>query len=87
MELGGCHPPKSVGEDTRTEQYLHDICLCDRGTGEVFYADLGFIYLELVNFTKEESDLQDDLESWLFVLKNTCRQAGEQVGQDSNISA
>lgn len=56
-----------------TEQYLHDVCLCDRDTGKVFYDHLEFFYIELVNFVKEESELQTDLESWLFVLKNMSR--------------
>lgn len=34
---------------------------------------LEFFYIELVNFVKEESELQTDLESWLFVLKNMSR--------------
>lgn len=54
-------------------RYLHDICLCNRENGKVFYEDLGFIYLELVNFVKEESELETDLEGWLFVLKNMSR--------------
>ncbi|WP_028295224.1 Rpn family recombination-promoting nuclease/putative transposase [Olivibacter sitiensis] len=53
--------------------YLHDICLCNRDTGKVFYDDLGFIYLELVNFVKEESELGSYLDGWLFVLKNMGR--------------
>ncbi|WP_286778687.1 MULTISPECIES: Rpn family recombination-promoting nuclease/putative transposase [Sphingobacterium] len=53
-----------------SKEFLHDICLCNRDTGKVFYPDLGFIYLELINFTKEESNLQNDLEGWLYVLKN-----------------
>lgn len=60
------------GEE-RGSGFLHDICLCNRETGEIFYSDYGFIYLELVNFTKEESELQNDLESWLFVLKNMSK--------------
>lgn len=54
------------GDENR---YVHDICLCNRDTGEVFYDDLGFIYLELVNFVKEESDL----DGWLYVLKNMSK--------------
>jgi len=57
----------------RTNQYLHDICLCDRDTGKVFYDHLEFLYIELINFTKEESALQSDLDGWLFVLKNMSR--------------
>ena len=56
--------------DDRNRQYLHDICLCNRDTGEVFYDNLGFIYLELCNFAKAESELETDLDGWLYVLKN-----------------
>lgn len=50
--------------------FLHDICLCNRDTGKIFYEDLGFIYLELINFVKAEADLESDLDRWLYVLKN-----------------
>jgi len=56
--------------DSNDGRYLHDICLCNRDTGRVFYDDLGFIYLELCNFVKEESELETDLDGWLYVLKN-----------------
>lgn len=38
--------------------FLHDICLCNRDTGKIFYEDLGFIYLELINFVKVEADCE-----------------------------
>jgi hypothetical protein len=60
-------------DSERTTQYLHNICLCDRDTGKVFYNHLEFFYIELINFTKEESELQSDLEGWLFVLKNMSK--------------
>lgn len=60
----------SMPDGERSEQYLHDICLCDRDTGKVFYEYLEFFYIELVNFVKEEAELQSDLDGWLFVLKN-----------------
>lgn len=56
--------------DGDSNVFLHDIRLCNSDTGKVFYKDLGFIYLELINFTKKESDSQNDLEGWLLVLKN-----------------
>ena len=59
--------------DTPKERYLHDICLCDREYGEVFYEGLGFIYIELPNFVKSETDLGTDLDRWLFVLKNMSK--------------
>ncbi|WP_439257805.1 Rpn family recombination-promoting nuclease/putative transposase [Lonepinella sp. BR2271] len=57
----------------QTEQYLHDIALCDRNTGTVFYEDLGFTYIELLNFNKTETELQGDLDKWLFVLRNISK--------------
>jgi predicted transposase/invertase (TIGR01784 family) len=53
--------------------YLHDICLCNRDSGEVFYEHLGFIYVELINFTKGEQELAVDLDRWLHVLKNMSK--------------
>ncbi len=59
--------------DSSGERYLHDICLCNRENGEVFYEGLGFIYLELLNFAKNEAELETDLERWLYVLKNMAK--------------
>ncbi|MBD1426718.1 Rpn family recombination-promoting nuclease/putative transposase [Sphingobacterium arenae] len=53
--------------------YLHDICLCNRDSREVFYEHLGFIYIELINFTKGEQELAVDLDRWLHVLKNMSK--------------
>ena len=53
--------------------YLHDICLCNRDTGEIFYDKLGYTYIELVKFVKEEHELVTDLEKWLYILKNISR--------------
>ncbi len=57
----------------QSEQFIHPIWLCDRTDGQVFYEDLGFIYVELANFTKEESELRNELDNWLFVLKNMAK--------------
>ena len=50
--------------------FLHDICLCYRDHGKIFYEDLGFIYVELVNFVRAEAELDNDLDRWLYILKN-----------------
>jgi predicted transposase/invertase (TIGR01784 family) len=55
------------------KEYLHDICLCNRETGEIFYDKLGYIYLELNKFVKEGTELATDLDKWLYVLKNMSR--------------
>ena len=54
-------------------RYLHDICLCNRETGEVFYEELGYFYLELVNFVKGEGELATELDKWLYVLNNMSK--------------
>jgi predicted transposase/invertase (TIGR01784 family) len=59
--------------DSTNDQYLHDICLCNRDNGEIFYEGLGFIYLELLNFVKTETELETDLDRWLYVLKNMAK--------------
>jgi predicted transposase/invertase (TIGR01784 family) len=53
--------------------YLHDICLCNRDTGEIFYDKLGYTYIELSKFVKKDTDLVTDLDKWLYVLKNMSR--------------
>src|SRR5690606_24406979 len=45
------------GSDGR---HLHHICLCDRDTGDTFYEALGFFYLELFNFAKQEAELRSE---------------------------
>ena len=53
--------------------FLHDVCLCKRESGKIFYEHLGFIYIELTKFVKEEAELASDLDRWLYVLKNMTR--------------
>jgi predicted transposase/invertase (TIGR01784 family) len=60
-------------EDSPKTAYLHDICLCNRGTGEIFYDKLGYTYIELLKFVKAETELETELDKWLYVLKNMSR--------------
>jgi predicted transposase/invertase (TIGR01784 family) len=60
-------------EDSPVNSYLHDICLCNRDTGEIFYDKLGYTYVELSKFVKTETELETDLDKWLHVLKNMSR--------------
>ncbi|MEO6522462.1 MAG: Rpn family recombination-promoting nuclease/putative transposase [Mucilaginibacter sp.] len=57
-------------QDSPTDEYLHDISLCNRQTGKIFYKDLGYTYIELLKFVKTEAQLETELDKWLFVLKN-----------------
>jgi predicted transposase/invertase (TIGR01784 family) len=60
-------------EDAPKSQYLHDICLCNRDTGEVFYNKLGYTFIELSKFDRTEDSLETDLEKWFYVLKNMSK--------------
>jgi len=57
-------------EGSSNEQFIHDICLCDRNTGKIFYDRLAYTYIELRKFVKTAIQLETDLDKWLFVLKN-----------------
>jgi len=50
--------------------YLHEVCLCNRDTGEIFYDKLNYTYIELFKFVKTETHLETELDKWLYVLKN-----------------
>jgi len=60
-------------EDSPANTYLHDIYLCNRDTGEIFYNKLGYTYIELSKFVKTDTELETDLDRWLYVLKNISR--------------
>jgi predicted transposase/invertase (TIGR01784 family) len=62
----------TLGINTSPE-YLHDIYLCNRDTGEIFYEKLGYTYIELIKFAKTDNELESDLDKWLYVLKNLSR--------------
>ena len=57
-------------EDSEPNEYLYDICLCNRDTGKIFYDKLNFTYIELHNFVKTETALETDLDRWLHLLKH-----------------
>ena len=41
--------------------------------GDVFYDKLTFIYLEMPNFVKKETELTSNFDKWMFVLKNLTK--------------
>lgn len=53
--------------------YVHDVCLCNKDSGVVFYSGLEFVYLELDLFLKRPEDLDGDLDRWLYVLKHLSK--------------
>ena len=60
-------------DGTLPGKYLHRVRLAEEETGEIFYNKLGFIFLELPNFTLEEEEIKTDLERWMYVLCNLAK--------------
>ena len=59
--------------DLQGPRYIGEIQLMDKGTFEIFYDKLTFIYLEMPNFQKKEEELENHLDKWMYVLKNLSR--------------
>ena len=53
----------------RDKTVVTEAKLMDTKKNEVFYEKLTFMYLQMPNFNKQESELQNHLEKWLFVLR------------------
>jgi predicted transposase/invertase (TIGR01784 family) len=57
-------------QDSDQSLYLHDICLCNRHTGKIFYNKLDFICIEMPKFVKRKDELVEPLDEWLYALKH-----------------
>lgn len=57
-------------ETGKQDRYFHDIALVEKTSGTVFYNKLGFKFLELPNFVKQEGDLFTDADKWMYLLKH-----------------
>ena len=51
------------------KQYLHYVQLTDKISNRVFYDKLVFVFIQLPNFTKQEHELENNFDRWMFVLK------------------
>ena len=59
-----------VLEDSPADSYIHDVSLCYNQSGKIFNHQLGYTYIELRKFVKTAEELKDDLDRWLYILKN-----------------
>ena len=59
-----------VLEDSPADSYIHDVSLCYNESGEIFNDQLGYTYIELRKFVKTAEELENDLDRWLYILKN-----------------
>lgn len=60
-------------QDSPEAHYIHDIYLCNRENGKIFYEGLGYTYIELLKFVKTDVQLETELDKWLFILKNMSK--------------
>lgn len=55
-------------EDSQENKVLHVVQLKDQ-QGQVFYDKLTYVYLEMPNFKKQESQLDTHFDKWLYCIK------------------
>lgn len=58
----------TFSEDEAAQEVRHEVQLKDQNC-RVFYDKLTYIYLEMPNFNKSETELRDNFDKWLFVLQ------------------
>ncbi len=58
----------TFSEDEVEKEVRHEVQLKDQKC-RVFYDKLTYIYLEMPNFSKAESDLQSNFDKWMYVLQ------------------
>jgi predicted transposase/invertase (TIGR01784 family) len=56
-------------DENKEKTVVTEAKLMDTKNNKVFYDKLTFIYLQMPNFNKEESELKNHFEKWLFVLR------------------
>ena len=56
-----------------TGKYASYVQLIDVETREVFYKKLIFAFFELPRFNKEEHQLENSIDTWMYVLKNLAK--------------
>ncbi len=54
--------------DESTQEVRHEVQLKDQNC-QVFYDKLTYIYLEMPNFKKAETELQNNFDKWMYVLQ------------------
>ena len=60
---------KDYQNETDKNEVIHTIKLKNQN-GKTFYDKLTYIYLEMPNFKKNESDLKNRIEKWLYFIKH-----------------
>src|SRR5690606_37750397 len=51
------------------QRYIRHVELTDRDTGKVFYPKLKYIFLELANFVKTDTEIRTDMDQWFWLFR------------------
>ncbi|SFJ22060.1 Rpn family recombination-promoting nuclease/putative transposase [Myroides guanonis] len=60
-------------DEFHSEKYYYDVALLEKETKEVFYDKLGFKFLIIPNFKKEEAEVTSYMDQWMYTLKNLSK--------------
>jgi len=73
--------------DKTNDKYLTKVELCDSDTKDVFYDKLAYYYIEMPKFKKDEKELKNHLEYWLYFMKNAAKleEIPKKLKDDKNI--
>src|SRR5690606_19692336 len=52
------------------KRYIRQVELTDRDTGKVLYPKLTYIFLELPNFVKTDTEIRTDMDQWFWLFKH-----------------
>jgi len=53
--------------------FINEVCMFHKKSRMPFDEEFGYIYVELLKFTKSEKELKSDLDRWMYVLKNMSK--------------
>ena len=72
-------------EKNNSQKYYRKVKLIDTDTKDVFSNKLTFVYVELPKFKKEQNELKNQFEKWLFLLKHLPRLQNLPIKMQENI--
>ena len=60
-------------DEFHSGKYYYDVALLEKETKEIFYDKLGFKFLIIPNFKKEEAEVRSYMDQWMYTLKNLSK--------------
>jgi predicted transposase/invertase (TIGR01784 family) len=57
-------------DDSHPDHFIHDVRLMEINTNQEFYPKLSYTFIETPKFKKLESELETELDEWLYILNN-----------------